>query len=80
MAKAAKELLGPHQVLWLHSWSKDKENPSVEELISKVKAAKLDGLDLHYDFPIDSGFVSKVHAAGLKLYTWTVDDPTVARS
>ncbi len=31
-------------------------------------------------FPFDPEFVRKVHAAGLKLYTWTVDDPVVARN
>ena len=51
----------------------------MEELIDQAKAAKLDGLDLASGFPIDSAFVQKVHAAGLKLYTWTVDDPEVAR-
>ncbi len=53
--------------------------PPVEEMIAKAKAAKLDGLDLNSGFPIDREFVEKVHKAGLKLYTWTVDDPEVAR-
>ncbi len=64
---------------WLASGNKKKEFPPVEELIQKAKAAGLDGLDLEAGFPIDSAFVGKVHAAGLKLYTWTVDDPAVAR-
>jgi glycerophosphoryl diester phosphodiesterase len=51
----------------------------VEELIAKAKAGNLDGLDLNYGFPIDKAFVKKVHAAGLKLYTWTVDDPAIAK-
>jgi glycerophosphoryl diester phosphodiesterase len=51
----------------------------VDELIPQAKAAKLDGLDLDGGFPIDGAFVQKVHGAGLKLYTWTVDDPEVAR-
>ncbi len=68
------------QVLWLAGKNnKTKKYPPVEELIQKTKAAKLDGLDLESGFPIDKGFVDKVHAAGLKLYTWTVDDVAVAR-
>ncbi len=68
------------QVLWLASGnSKTKKFPPVEELIQKATAAKLDGLDLEAGFPIDREFVTKVHQAGLKLYTWTVDDPAVAR-
>jgi glycerophosphoryl diester phosphodiesterase len=49
-------------------------------LIKKTKAAHLDGLDLNSNFPIDKEFVKKVHDAGLKLYTWTVDDPAVAKA
>jgi glycerophosphoryl diester phosphodiesterase len=54
--------------------------PSVDELIQKAKAAHLDALDLNSRFPIDSAFVKKVHAAGLKLYTWTVDETAIARA
>jgi glycerophosphoryl diester phosphodiesterase len=68
------------QVLWLAGKSgKPKKYAPVDELIQKAKAAKLDGLDLESGFPIDREFVQKVHAAGLKLYTWTVDDVGVAR-
>lgn len=68
------------QVLWLVSKdNKTKKYPPVEQLIERAKAAKLDGLDLESGFPIDKAFVEKVHAAGLKLYTWTVDDVAVAQ-
>ena len=72
----------PHlQVLWLAGAdSKARAYPAVGELISKAKAAKLDGLDLEKGFPIDHQFVHAVHAAGLKLYTWTVDSIETARS
>jgi glycerophosphoryl diester phosphodiesterase len=82
MAEAAKKYFPKHPVYWLHSWKKDKvtnEYPKLDELILKAKAAKLDGLDLEWKFPIDKDFVKKVHKAGLKLYTWTVDDPEVAK-
>lgn len=55
-----------------------KQYPPIGELIAKAKAAQLDGLDLHYGFPIDADFVKQVHNAGLKLYVWTVDDPAIA--
>lgn len=68
------------QVYWLVGRnSKTKKYPELDGLIEKAKAAKVDGLDLEYGFPIDKEFVQKVHAAGLQLYTWTVDDPAVAR-
>lgn len=81
-ARAAKARFPKHEVSWLASYEKDKATgklPDIDELIRKAKAAGLDGLDLHFKFPIDTAFVKKVHAAGLKLYTWTVDDPAVAR-
>jgi glycerophosphoryl diester phosphodiesterase len=78
--KEAKAAFPRLQVLWLAGAnSKTKKYPPVDELIQKAKAAKLDGLDLESGFPMDSAFVKQVHDAGLKLYTWTVDDPEVAR-
>lgn len=69
-------------VFYLHSYKKDKQTgqlPNLDELIRQAKAARLDGLNLHYEWPIDAAFVQKVKAAGLKLYVWTVDDDAVAR-
>jgi glycerophosphoryl diester phosphodiesterase len=82
-AKAAKKLMPDHDVYWLLSWNKNKktgEYPNIDEVIAKAKEAKLDGLDLNSGFPIDKEFVKKVHGAGLKLYTWTVDDPAIAKT
>ncbi len=78
--KATKARMPALEVSWLvSSDKKTKEFPPVDELIAKATAAKLDGLDLNFGFPIDAEFVRKVHAAGLKLYVWTVDDPEIAR-
>jgi glycerophosphoryl diester phosphodiesterase len=81
-ARAAKARFPKHEVSWLASYEKDKTTgklPDIEELILKAKAAGLDGLDLNFKFPIDKSFTKKVHDAGLKLYTWTVNDPAIAR-
>jgi glycerophosphoryl diester phosphodiesterase len=78
--KLAKARMPKLKVLWLVSSDpKTKQFPPVEELIQKTRAARLDGLDLNSGFPINNEFVQKVHQAGLQLYTWTVDDPAVAR-
>jgi len=76
--RQAKERLPKLEMYWLAGADKKKQFPPVDELIEKAKAAKFEGLDLNYGFPIDREFVQKVHGAGLKLYTWTVDDPVVA--
>ena len=51
----------------------------LSELIAKSKKAGLDGLDLSHDWPMDSAFVKQVRDAGLKLYSWTVDDFETAK-
>jgi len=78
----AKQRFPQISVLYLHSYKKDKETgelPVIDELIRKVKAAGLDGLNLNYEWPIDAAFVQKVKSAGLKLYVWTVDDDELAK-
>lgn len=79
-ARAAKRRLSAHEVCWLVDHPKVGRGPEIAELIRKAKEAGLDGLDLSFRFPIDAAFVKEVHAAGLKLYVWTVDDPVVARA
>ena len=77
--RQAKSRFPKLQVCGLASRNSEKKFPAVEDLIDAAIAANLDGLDLDQGFPIEPGFVQKVHQAGLKLYTWTVDDPAVAR-
>jgi glycerophosphoryl diester phosphodiesterase len=79
-ARAAKLRLPAHEVSWIVDFPSDRPAPAVEDLIRQAKSAGLDGLDLNFKFRIDADFVQKIHAAGLKLYTWTVDDPVVARA
>jgi glycerophosphoryl diester phosphodiesterase len=77
----AKKLLTAIPAYWLSTAKPDKKTgkaPELEDLIAKCRAGGLDGLDLSHEFPIDKEFVAKVHAAGLKLVTWTVNDPDVA--
>ena len=77
-----KKLLPQIPVLYLHSYKRDKQTgefPALDELIRKAKAAGLDGLNLHYEWPIDTAFVQKVKSADLKLYVCTVDDAELAK-
>lgn len=70
----AKKLLPTIPVFWL---SGHKEEIRIDDLISKAKAAGLDGLDLNHKFPAD--VVKKIHDAGLKAVVWTVNDPEIAK-
>ena len=59
---------------WRGGWA-----PRAEKLIVTAKDAGLDALDLGGRGPVNEAFAAKVHAAGLKLYIWTVDSPRRAR-
>jgi glycerophosphoryl diester phosphodiesterase len=80
MQRAKKQFPGL-EVYWLASTATEINGamPTVEALVERATAAGFDGLDLEYTFPIDHRFASKIKAAGLKFYVWTVDDDFVAR-
>ncbi len=50
-----------------------------DHLVPAAVDAKLDGLDLDAAGPIDAELVNRAKSAGLRLCTWTVDDPVLAR-
>ena len=76
---AAKGMFPNLKVFFLHGVKKNEPIPPVEELVAKARGAKLDGLNLNYQFPVSPAFVRTVKEAGLELYVWTVDDPAIAR-
>ncbi|MES2568955.1 MAG: glycerophosphodiester phosphodiesterase [Verrucomicrobiota bacterium] len=78
----ARERFPDLAIYWLASHAANKTTgqlPNLDELIAKTVAAKLNGLNLDFRFPIDKNLVEKVRSQGLKLYVWTVDDASVAR-
>lgn len=79
--KAAKEQFPELQVQWLVNYNRDSRGyyPTAAWLAEHASAAKFDAVSLHYEWPIDGGFVGQLKMSGLKIYTWTVDDVTMAR-
>jgi glycerophosphoryl diester phosphodiesterase len=80
--KQSKPLFPEVEHYLLAGYKKDKETgklPELSEFVEKAKAAKLDGLDLNHGWPIDAAFVKGLRDQGLKLITWTVDDPEIAK-
>ncbi|MHC5543304.1 glycerophosphodiester phosphodiesterase, partial [Singulisphaera rosea] len=79
----AKRELPQIKAYYLSSFRKDKTTgqwqPSLDELIAKAKSIRADGLDLSHQGPLDRDQVRRIKAAGLEVYTWTVDDPAIAR-
>ena len=80
--QAVKKAFPDRQAYWLHDYKADKKTgqfPRLDDLIAKAKAAKADGLDINFKFPLDAANVKKIKDAGLQCHVWTVDDPAKAR-
>jgi glycerophosphoryl diester phosphodiesterase len=78
--KAAKAKFPELEVNWLvASPGRIKKAARLQQLVEKAWSAKLDGLDLNSRFSISPEFVATLHRLDLKIYTWTVDDPLLAR-
>jgi glycerophosphoryl diester phosphodiesterase len=70
----------PHH--FLYDYKKDAktgEFPELKPLLARAKAAKFDGLNLNFRWPITKEFVSEVKGAGLQMLVWTVNDAAVAK-
>ena len=80
---AVKRRLPEHPVCWLSGLREHAEDESwkrtADELLATVRQAGLDGLSVLACAAVDRPFVERVHAAGLRLYVWTVDDAAEAR-
>lgn len=80
-AKAAKETFPKLKTFWLVDYKKDKAGkaPELEEMISKAKAIRVDGVDVNFNWPLTKETVGRIKGAGLECHVWTVDDPAKAR-
>jgi glycerophosphoryl diester phosphodiesterase len=54
-------------------------SPSIDEAIGKAAEAGLDGIGANDTAHVDAATVQKIHAAGLKLNIWTVDQVAEAK-
>lgn len=61
-------------------WIRKIFRPSINKIISNALRNNLNGLDLWAGQMLDKNLVEKVETAGLKLYTWTVNNPKKAIS
>ncbi len=77
--RAVKIRLRGIAACWIVERASDAGRLPTEEILARVRDAKLDGLDLEETWPIDPGFVQQIRRAGIKLYVWTLDDPARAR-
>ncbi len=71
------------EVFWLVAfrrfWRRNRWLPQTGKLIQLATRAGLDGLNVSANGPLTARFIGKLHAAGLKLWVWTVDSPRRAK-
>lgn len=80
--RAIKQALPEHEVYLLSGFEKRDDGtmtPTIAELIAEAKDLGIDGIDVNYGGPLTPEAVAEVHAAGMFIAAWTVDDPAVAR-
>lgn len=70
-----KQLLPGIPAYWLHS---SVTGGYKTRFIEEARKANLDGLNFHYE-GITEAYVAAVHEAGMKIFSWTVDDPEKTR-
>jgi len=83
VVKQSKAKMPKIECFYLSSFKVDEktgeQTPSAEKLIAMAKAAKLEGINVSYKGLRDRAFLDKVKAAGLELFTWTVNSSAEAR-
>jgi glycerophosphoryl diester phosphodiesterase len=78
-AEAAKRALPECEVCWLADSGRDAPHPTLTEIAKAARGAGLDGIDVETAWFLDEPIVQQIHAVGIKLYVWTVDDALRAR-
>ncbi len=79
----SKKMMPDLETMLIRSCPRDPETkqmiPYGDDLIQTALDANLDGLNLEYHV-MTKEYADKVHAAGLKLWTWTSDDPEIVKA
>jgi glycerophosphoryl diester phosphodiesterase len=74
-----KNYLPEFESYWIVEKKSVLKKFNIEDIILECKSPKLDGLDLQEGKYLNKTLFDKVKNSGLKIYTWTVDDPIRAK-
>ena len=77
--KILKETFPEIGVYWIVEGKNYKSKDNLKETIRKCKSAKLDGLDVQAKKYLNNNVIQFIKNSGLRIYTWTVDDPVRAK-
>jgi glycerophosphoryl diester phosphodiesterase len=77
--KVLKEKLPEIGTYWIVEGKNYKTKANLKQTITKCLSARLDGLDLQARKYLNKDVIHSVKNSGLKIYTWTADDPERAK-
>ena len=77
--KLLKETFPEIGAYWIVEGKNYKSKDNLKATIRKCKSAKLDGLDVQARKYLNKDVIHSVKNSGLRIYTWTVDDPERAK-
>jgi len=77
--KLLKETFPEIGAYWIVEGKNYKSNDNLKETIRKCKSVKLDGVDAQARKYLNKDVIHSVKNSGLRIYTWTVDDPERAK-
>lgn len=78
-AAEAKRVLPAAEACWVVEQTEPAGGVDITGVVRGAQAARVDGLDLPHDWPVDGPLVRCVRDAGLTMYVWTVDEVSDAR-
>ena len=77
--KSLKQTLPKFESYWIIQGKDYKNGADLEVTIRKCRSAGLNGLDVEEKKYLSKEVIQLVKNSGLKIYTWTVDDPVRAK-
>ncbi len=77
--KLIKDFLPEFESYWIIEGKHYKSKSALKSSIEKCNTARLDGLDVQSRKYLNSEVIHIVKKNGLKIYTWTVDNPKRAK-
>jgi len=77
--KVLKEKLPEIGTYWIVEGKNYKTKANLKQTITKCLSARLDGLDVQARKYLNKDVIHSVKNSGLKIYTWTADDPERAK-
>jgi glycerophosphoryl diester phosphodiesterase len=77
--KSLKQILPQFESYWIIQGKDYKKREDLEDTIRKCRSAGLNGLDVEEKKYLSKEVIRAVKDSGLRIYTWTVDDPLRAK-